>query len=115
MFVIILEGRSSGNGVAYDLILSPKVENARKPHLTPLKGKENKEQLEEKMTAAEMRKKVGNVQTSIYNPNDFNHAVYMNRGEVVVKFRLYIVGFETALTILKLSELFFLLFFLFRV
>ena len=65
MFVIILKGRSSGNGVAYDLILSPKVENARKPRLTPLKGKENKEELEEKMTAAEMRKKVGNVRVFV--------------------------------------------------
>ncbi|XP_067033259.1 golgin subfamily A member 6-like protein 26 isoform X1 [Acropora muricata] len=64
---------SSGNSVAYDLILSPKVENARKPHLTPLKGKENKEQLEEKMTAAEMRKK------SIDNEKQAKVAVEMER------------------------------------
>lgn len=47
----------SSNGVAYDLILSPKVENARKPRLTPRRGKENKEQLDEKMKAVEKRKK----------------------------------------------------------
>lgn len=69
MFVIILKGSSSGNGVAYDLILSPKVENARKPRLTPQRGKENKEQLEEKMTAAEMRKKVGNVEVFVSEVN----------------------------------------------
>jgi len=34
------------------------VETARKPRLTPLRGKENKKQLDERMTAAEERRKV---------------------------------------------------------
>lgn len=52
----------SSNSVAFEVIFSPGVENARKPRLTPRKGKENlnKQQLEEKMKAAEKRRKVGN-------------------------------------------------------
>lgn len=44
--------------MAYEVIFSPKVENARKPRLTPRRGKENKQQIEEKMKAAEKRRKV---------------------------------------------------------
>lgn len=48
---------STSAGVAYEVILSPKVETARKPRLTPLRGKENKKQLDERMKAAEERRK----------------------------------------------------------
>lgn len=46
--------------MAYEVIFSPKVENARKPRLTPIRAKEtlNKQQIEEKMKAAEKRRKV---------------------------------------------------------
>ena len=44
--------------MAYEVIFSPKLENARKPRLTPRRGKENKQQIEEKMKAAEKRRKV---------------------------------------------------------
>ena len=51
----------SSNSVAFEVVFSPGVENARKPRLTPRKGKEslNKQQLEEKMKAAEKRRTVG--------------------------------------------------------
>ena len=52
----------SSNSVAFEVVFSPGVENARKPQLTPRKGKESlsKQQLEEKMKAAEKRRTVGN-------------------------------------------------------
>lgn len=51
---------SRRNSVAFEVLLSPKVQNARKPRLTPLKGKENLniQLLEEKQLAAEKRRKV---------------------------------------------------------
>jgi len=51
----------SSNSVAFEVVFSPGAENARKPRLTPRKGKEslNKQQWDEKMKAAEKRRTVG--------------------------------------------------------
>lgn len=53
-------GNCTGTSVAFEVMLSPKVKNARKPRLTPLKGKEsfNIQLLVEKQLAAEKRRKV---------------------------------------------------------
>lgn len=56
------EENCASNNVSFVVLLSPSVENARKPRITPRKGiKENldKQQLEEKQKAAEERRKVG--------------------------------------------------------
>lgn len=55
------EENCSSNSVAFEVVFSPGVENARKPRLTPRKGKDslNKQQLDEKMKAAEKRRTVG--------------------------------------------------------
>ena len=49
----------TSNGVAFEVIISPGRENARKPNVTP-KKKENlsKEELDERMEAAKIRRNV---------------------------------------------------------
>lgn len=59
MASVVSQGNCTGTSVAFEVMLSPKVENARKPRLTPLKGKEsfNIQLLVEKQLAAEKRRK----------------------------------------------------------
>ena len=44
--------------MAFEVMLSPGVENARKPRLTPRKGNLSKQRLEEKQQIAEKNRKV---------------------------------------------------------